>query len=125
MDHKTLVVQYLKILIKCFSVYHSGSQIGPPTRCYFKNAVVRTPDVLSIDPVATKKKKALHPHFASGNQHLAFEVAPEKYQSWKDQIEDAGIPITHEQTWKRGQKSFYFNDPEQNVLEIVQTGMWD
>jgi hypothetical protein len=36
-----------------------------------------------------------------------------------------GITLTHEQEWKQGLKSFYFDDPFGNVLEIVPVGIWE
>jgi hypothetical protein len=35
------------------------------------------------------------------------------------------IAVIDEVTWENGQKSFYFNDPIGNVLEIVPKGIWD
>jgi catechol 2,3-dioxygenase-like lactoylglutathione lyase family enzyme len=71
------------------------------------------------------KHETLLPHFASGHMHLAFEVSREEYNDWKDKIINEHIEILHEQEWKDHLKSFYFNDPDNHVLEIVQEGMWD
>ncbi|MDN5215730.1 VOC family protein [Fulvivirgaceae bacterium BMA12] len=73
----------------------------------------------------TKKDEILPPHFGSGTQHLAFEVTPEDYEKYKEIMKDKDIAITHEHTWKEGIKSFYFEDPDGHVLEIVPRGMWD
>lgn len=70
------------------------------------------------------KKTELPAHFAEGNQHFAFACKAGDYEAWKTRIEAAGIPITHEQVWSKGHRSFYFEDPESNVLEIVEPGMW-
>ena len=74
---------------------------------------------------ATRNETILPPHFASGKQHLAFEVKPEEYQSHKEMITSRNIEITHEQDWKNDLKSFYFEDPDGHVLEIVPAGIWD
>ena len=82
--------------------------------------------LLCFIPEASKVKENLPPHYAYGNQHLAFEVSPEAYEEWKEKIKKEGIPIIHEQTWKDGYRSFYFKDPEDNVLEILPEGaIWE
>jgi len=81
--------------------------------------------LLCFNPESTINDDKVPPHYAHGNQHLAFEVKPSKYQSWKDKLKELEILITHEHTWPNGKKSFYFNDPENNVLEIIEEGMWE
>lgn len=73
----------------------------------------------------TKNEKNLPPHFAYGKQHIAFEASPEDYLKWRKIIQEEGIKITHEQDWKEGLKSFYFEDPDGHVLEIVPAGIWE
>lgn len=73
----------------------------------------------------TKHETTLPPHYGSGHLHIAFEVAPDEYDAWKEKIERLEIPIIHEQSWSRNLKSFYFKDPDEHLLEIVQTGMWE
>ncbi len=80
--------------------------------------------LLCFNPETTKKETQLPPHFAYGPQHLAFEVNSNQYQSWKKALQ-AKLELLHEQTWEKGQHSFYFKDPAGNVLEIVEVGMWD
>lgn len=81
--------------------------------------------LLCFIPETTKKEDTLPPHYAYGPQHIAFEVSHADYNKWKEKLADLGINITHEQTWPRGYKSFYFEDPDANVLEMVMPGMWD
>ncbi|PIQ22113.1 MAG: glyoxalase [Cytophagales bacterium CG18_big_fil_WC_8_21_14_2_50_42_9] len=71
------------------------------------------------------KSQMVPPHFGQGNMHLAFEVSPADYAVRKTEIENLGIPIEMEYDWGRGFLSFYFRDPDQHVLEIVMTGMWE
>lgn len=73
----------------------------------------------------TKNEKVLPPHFASGKQHIAFEVEQRDYLSVKQQCLDRGIEITCEQKWPADFESFYFEDPDGHVLEIVPAGMWE
>lgn len=85
------------------------------------------PDVLlCFLPEVTRQEKSLPPHWAEGPQHLAFEVSASAYESVKKEAQQKGIKITHTQDWGAGKyESFYFSDPSNNVLEIVQEGMWD
>ncbi len=80
--------------------------------------------LLCFNPDDSKMKTSPPPHFAEGNQHFAFEVAQSDYESCKQKIKALGIAITDELIWQSGQESFYFNDPEGNVLEIVPEGVW-
>ncbi|HEX8038570.1 MAG TPA: VOC family protein [Chryseosolibacter sp.] len=82
--------------------------------------------LLLFNPDDSKEKVSPPPHFGGGKQHFAFEVATHAYEDSKDQISGKGIAIIDEITWRSGKKSFYFNDPEGNVLEIVpEEGVWD
>lgn len=82
--------------------------------------------LLLFNPEDSKSKSSPPAHFGGGKQHFAFEVSPENYDSSKSEIELKGIEILEEVTWKSGKKSFYFNDPEGNVLEILpEGGIWD
>jgi catechol 2,3-dioxygenase-like lactoylglutathione lyase family enzyme len=81
--------------------------------------------LLCFLPEASKIGDTLPPHFGSGNLHLAFEVSPENYEDHKAIINNLGIEIEHEHTWPNGLNSFYFRDPDNHLLEVVMTGMWD
>ncbi|WP_421891762.1 VOC family protein [Marinoscillum sp.] len=74
---------------------------------------------------ATRNETVLPPHYAEGKQHIAFEVAPGDYESVKRTVIERGVTITHEQEWRPLVNSFYFEDPDGHVLEIVPAGMWD
>lgn len=81
--------------------------------------------LLCFNPDDAKLKDTPPPHFAEGNQHFAFEVSENEYDKVKRDIIALGITVIDEVIWKSGQESFYFNDPESNVLEIVPEGVWD
>ncbi|MCJ8166519.1 VOC family protein [Pontibacter sp. E15-1] len=74
---------------------------------------------------AAKKSTTLPPHFGSGHLHVAFEVAKDQYERWKQQVKEAGIAEEQEFDWGGGYLSFYFRDPDQHLLEIVMEGMWE
>lgn len=82
--------------------------------------------LLCFLPEASRNEKELPPHFATGPQHIAFEVEANNYDKVKSVLKKNGIKITHTQKWSSGMyESFYFEDPSGNVLEIVMNGMWD
>lgn len=82
--------------------------------------------LLCFNPDDSKLKKSPPAHYGGGKQHFAFEVSTGNYLSAKAWITAKGIQITDTVTWKSGVESFYFEDPEGNVLEIVpETGIWD
>jgi catechol 2,3-dioxygenase-like lactoylglutathione lyase family enzyme len=82
--------------------------------------------LLCFLPEITKNEKELPPHFATGPQHVAFEVDTDNYDKVKSGLKKKGVQITHTQKWSSGMyESFYFEDPSENVLEIVMNGMWD
>ena len=81
--------------------------------------------LLCFIPAESAKSKILPPHFGQGNLHVAFEVSPNDYTTRKAEIEKLGIAIETEYDWGRGYFSFYFRDPDQHVLEVVMTGMWE
>jgi len=82
--------------------------------------------LLLFNPEDSRHKVSPPAHFGGGKQHFAFEIESAEYERSKSEITGKGIAIIDEIVWKNGQKSFYFNDPEGNVLEIIPDGgMWD
>ncbi|WKN31546.1 VOC family protein [Porifericola rhodea] len=81
--------------------------------------------LLCFLPEVTKSETKLPPHFAYGQQHLAFEVDLKEYEVWKAYLKEQNISILHEQHWKDNLYSFYFHDPDQHVLEILPPGIWE
>lgn len=73
----------------------------------------------------TKNEKVLPPHGAYGSIHFAFEVRKEEYSDALSQIENSGITILHQHSWKNGLRSFYFHDPDENLVEIIEQGLWE
>jgi catechol 2,3-dioxygenase-like lactoylglutathione lyase family enzyme len=81
--------------------------------------------LLCFNPDDSKLKQSPPAHYGEGKQHFAFEINEQEYENAKNWIKSKGIHITDEVTWQSGTKSFYFEDPEGNVLEILPaTGIW-
>ena len=81
--------------------------------------------LLCFLPEVTQTETTLPPHFATGKQHLAFEVALEDYANTKERLVMQGIKIVHLQEWGESLESFYFEDPFGHVLEVVPRGIWE
>jgi catechol-2,3-dioxygenase len=82
--------------------------------------------LLCFNPGDSKNKTSPPAHYGNGKLHFAFEVPDEEYISTKEEIKAKGISITSEVIWKSGKESFYFEDPQGNVLEVVpDKGIWD
>jgi catechol 2,3-dioxygenase-like lactoylglutathione lyase family enzyme len=73
----------------------------------------------------TQKEIQLPPHGAFGCIHFAFEVDGKEYQTALEQVRNCGITILHQHVWKGNLRSFYFNDPDNNLVEIIEVGLWD
>lgn len=56
--------------------------------------------------------------------HTCFLSAPGEYERWKKRLAGEGVEITQEIEWPSGPRSFYFEDPAGNVLEIAEADMW-
>ncbi len=81
--------------------------------------------LLCFIPETALKSTQLPPHGAFGKQHIAFQVAVAEYAAYKEKIIGLGISVTHEETWPNGLESFYFEDPDGHVLEVVPEGLWE
>lgn len=82
--------------------------------------------LLIFNPDDSRTKTSPPAHYAKGKQHFALEVPHDQYENYRSLIQQRGIRLIDEVTWKRGAKSFYFNDPEGNILEILpDRGVWD
>lgn len=82
--------------------------------------------LLCFNPEDSKRKVSPPGHYGGGKQHVAFEVSQADYDNTKAELIAKGIKMIDEVEWKSGVKSFYFEDPEGNILEILpDKGVWD
>ena len=115
-------------LEKAKSFYHDV--LGLPVIAYVpgKHLFLRTGSsvLLCFNPEDSRTKKSPPAHYGGGKQHFAFEVSREEYHAAKKEILEKGIQIIDNVTWSAGVESFYFEDPEGNILEVVpSSGIWD
>jgi catechol 2,3-dioxygenase-like lactoylglutathione lyase family enzyme len=64
------------------------------------------------------------PHGATGPVHTCFLAAPGDYERWREELQANGIELVKEIEWEGGTRSFYFEDPAGNLLEIAEGDMW-
>ena len=65
------------------------------------------------------------PHGArEARVHTCFLAAPDEYERWKDRLVGNGVAIVQEIDWPSGPRSFYFEDPAGNMLEVAEGDMW-
>lgn len=119
---------YIRDLEKAKTFYHE--RLGLPIISYVaeKHIFFRAGSsvLLCFNPNDSKEKTSPPAHFGGGKQHFAFEVSKTGYEKAKQEIVAKGITITDYVTWPSGTESFYFEDLEGNVLEIVpDKGVWD
>jgi catechol 2,3-dioxygenase-like lactoylglutathione lyase family enzyme len=119
---------YVQNLEKAKNFYHGVLELPVISYVEDKHLFLRAGQsvLLLFNPEDSRDKTSPPAHYGGGKQHFAFEVKAEHYTESKNKISKKGIEIIDEITWKSGQRSFYFNDPEGNVLEILpEGGMWD
>ena len=80
--------------------------------------------LLLFRPDSTLKGDRLPPHGARGPGHVAFGIAAEDLDSWRDRLLRHGVEVEHEETWQRGGRSLYFRDPSGNLVELLTPGVW-
>ena len=71
----------------------------------------------------TLKGNTLPAHGAAGPIHTCFLVPEGEYERWKAYLAERGVPIISEVRWSSA-VSFYFHDPDGNVLEIANGDLW-
>lgn len=119
---------YVRDLERAKDFYHGA--LGLPVINYAagKHLFLRVGEsvLLLFNPEDSRNKTSPPGHYGEGKQHFAFEIADDNYAEWKKLISEKGITIIDEVTWPSGNKSFYFNDPDNNVVEILPPkGVWD
>ena len=64
------------------------------------------------------------PHNASGESHVAFAIAADQLEPWRQRLSELSIPLESTVTWPRGGTSLYFRDPDGHLLELLTPGVW-
>jgi catechol 2,3-dioxygenase-like lactoylglutathione lyase family enzyme len=56
--------------------------------------------------------------------HTCFLAADGEYESWKAYLEGRDVRVIQEVRWGDRGLSFYFEDPDGNLLEIASADIW-
>jgi catechol 2,3-dioxygenase-like lactoylglutathione lyase family enzyme len=80
--------------------------------------------LLVFRPEATLKGDRLPSHGTRGAGHVAFGIAAEDLDSWRDRLLSHNVEIEHEELWQHGGRSLYFRDPSGNSVELLTPGVW-
>ncbi len=80
--------------------------------------------LLIFNPEETIKEQEVPSHGATGPTHIAFAIAPQDLQVWRDHLTGFGVTVEREITWPNGARSLYFRDPGGNSVEVVTQDIW-
>lgn len=118
---------YIRDIDKAEEFYHKTLGLPMVSKQEGRHIFFRTGSSMLLCFIAenTKNETRFPAHFGEGKQHMAFGVPLKDYEAWKARFNQLGITITHEHTWSSNIKSFYFEDPDGNVLEVVPDELWD
>jgi catechol 2,3-dioxygenase-like lactoylglutathione lyase family enzyme len=122
------------------SLYHDASETAAIERFYTEVlgllAVSRWPGAIALrvgDGVLllfereslAERRGPIAAHGSAGPGHACLLVTDQTaYGDWRERVEAAGLQITHEHEWESGRRSFYFNDPAGNLLEVADGDLW-
>jgi catechol 2,3-dioxygenase-like lactoylglutathione lyase family enzyme len=126
---------YVADLPRSYAFYHDlfgFALIGAPVSADDRLAALRVGDrqVLllfrqggSVGP-ATADGRAVLPHDARGQIHVAFAVAAADIDAWERRVRDAGLTIERTIDWRPGVRSHYVRDPDGHLVELATPGVW-
>lgn len=63
-------------------------------------------------------------HGTTGPGHVCLRAEGERYEGIRAHLKASGIEILHDHEWPGGGRSFYFNDPAGNLLEVADRDIW-
>ena len=61
---------------------------------------------------------------ARGRAHFALAIRADSLEAWRARLVAHGVALTGEYSWPRGGVSLYFDDPDGNVVELANPGLW-
>jgi catechol 2,3-dioxygenase-like lactoylglutathione lyase family enzyme len=64
------------------------------------------------------------PHDGSGPMHLAFGMKTEDADHWEQRLMANGVAIESRVQWNKDDKSIYFRDPDNHLVELITSEHW-
>lgn len=81
--------------------------------------------LLLFNPSQTRQTAGFVPaHGALGPGHVAFAMAPQSIDAWREHLHEHNVVVEAEIAWPRGGKSLYFRDPAGNSVELTTPRTW-
>ena len=66
----------------------------------------------------------LPPHDGSGTTHIAFAMRTAEAEEWEQHLSTHGINIESRVHWGENDRSLYFRDPDNHLLELISSDHW-
>ena len=81
--------------------------------------------LLLFNPSQTRQAAGSVPaHGALGPGHVAFAIAPQAIDAWREHLQERNVAVEAEIAWPSGGKSLYFRDPAGNSVELTTPKTW-
>ena len=119
---------YVDDLLTAEDFYHRVLGLEPFARVGGRHVFFRCGNgvFLLFNPASTEEPgdAGIPLHGARGPGHVAFRMAPEAIDDWRQHLEREGVAIELAYNWPNGGHSLYFRDPAGNSLELATPNMW-
>jgi catechol 2,3-dioxygenase-like lactoylglutathione lyase family enzyme len=81
--------------------------------------------LLLFDPaLSSRDGRPVPSHGASGEGHVAFSIADNELDAWREKLRAIGVELEQEKEWPQGGRSIYVRDPAGNSVELVEGDLW-
>jgi catechol 2,3-dioxygenase-like lactoylglutathione lyase family enzyme len=78
--------------------------------------------LLVFNPDKTEQEEDWHG--CRGRGHVAWAIASQDLDAWRQWLRATDVPIYSEVSWPQGGYSLYFRDPAGNSLELATLPTW-
>ena len=65
------------------------------------------------------------PHDGSGPVHMAFAMETPEREQWEAHLNARGVAIESRVNWGENDRSLYFRDPDNHLLELISGDHWE
>lgn len=77
----------------------------------------------TLNPVTTGGG-VIPPHDGSGPMHIAFAMQTEDAEHWDRHLTSQNVAVESRVHWEDNDKSLYFRDPDNHVVELISGDHW-
>ena len=79
---------------------------------------------LVFNPERTREGGEVPGHGAVGPGHVAFAVAADELDAWREHLRSRGVEVESDHAWPGGGRSLYLRDPAGNSVELGTPAIW-